>query len=110
MDLQALISRLKDFFLIRECQFFKLTGFYCPWCGGTRALKALFEKNIMESLYYHPIVIYIVFLGCAYCFRWGISLFFPLHQGKRIFPKKYIFLGCGIIGINWLVKNVILHM
>lgn len=52
--------------MFRECFILKNYGFYCPGCGGTRAVKALLHGNILESLRYHPIVVYVVALVIAY--------------------------------------------
>ena len=40
------------------CVFKRVTGIYCPGCGGTRALKALLSGDIAASLFYHPAVLY----------------------------------------------------
>ena len=54
--------------MFRECIFLKNFGFYCPGCGGTRAVKALLHGHILESLHYHPIVVYVAVLLIAYTF------------------------------------------
>ena len=41
------------------CAFHRLTGFYCPGCGGTRAVKALFHGKIITSFLFHPFVPYV---------------------------------------------------
>mgnify|MGYP001135663182 CR=1 FL=1 len=40
------------------CLFRLLTGFYCPGCGGTRALWALLSGHPLLSFLYHPLVPY----------------------------------------------------
>ena len=40
------------------CIFHKLTGLYCPGCGGTRAVYWLLKGNVAYSLHYHSIVLY----------------------------------------------------
>ncbi|MBQ8040800.1 MAG: DUF2752 domain-containing protein, partial [Lachnospiraceae bacterium] len=45
------------------CTFYKTTGFYCPGCGGTRAVFALFRGDILKSLFYHPVVPYGAIVG-----------------------------------------------
>ncbi|MBR4176705.1 MAG: DUF2752 domain-containing protein [Bacteroidales bacterium] len=38
------------------CFFKELTGYPCPGCGCTRALKSLFYGNIKQALWYNPVV------------------------------------------------------
>ena len=38
-----------------ECGFRLRHGLYCPGCGGTRALIALLEGDLLQSLRYNPI-------------------------------------------------------
>ncbi len=40
------------------CVLHNLTGYYCPGCGGTRAIHALLHGHIVRSFFYHPIVVY----------------------------------------------------
>ena len=44
--------------LALPCIFHSVTGLYCPGCGGTRALRLLLHGDILQSLYYHPLVLY----------------------------------------------------
>lgn len=46
--------------IVPPCLFYKLTGFYCPGCGGTRSVHALLSGHIVQSVYYHPVVLYTV--------------------------------------------------
>ena len=38
------------------CLLNALTGFYCPGCGGTRAIVTLAKGDIVQSVVYHPCV------------------------------------------------------
>lgn len=40
------------------CVVYRLTGFTCPGCGGTRAFTELLRGHIGASLLYHPLVLY----------------------------------------------------
>lgn len=44
--------------ILLPCIFHKLTGLYCPGCGGTRALYWLLKGDVTRSLHYHSIVLY----------------------------------------------------
>ena len=45
-------------YILLPCIFHKLTGLYCPGCGGTRAVYWLLKGNVAYSLHYHSIVLY----------------------------------------------------
>lgn len=40
------------------CLLHALTGYYCPGCGGTRAVYALLHLHPIRSFLYHPLVPY----------------------------------------------------
>ena len=44
--------------LVPHCFFHRITGYYCPGCGGTRATSALLHGHFLQSLYFHPFVGY----------------------------------------------------
>ena len=44
--------------LTSPCLFHRVSGLYCPGCGGTRAVKALLEGRPAACFFYHPFVLY----------------------------------------------------
>ena len=44
--------------LAMPCLLHTFTGYYCPGCGGTRAVSALLHLQLWRSFCYHPIVPY----------------------------------------------------
>lgn len=109
MKLLVMLDINFDCLQIQECRFLKYTGLYCPWCGGTRAVKAFLKGNLIESLYYHPIVIYVVLIGFLFMICRVISYFYPIKT-KKYYSNTYIFLGFVVVIVNWLIKNIMLHM
>lgn len=53
---QVLHLSLKD--IVPGCLLYRLTGLYCPGCGGTRALQALLQGHPLQSFLYHPAIDY----------------------------------------------------
>ena len=43
-------------FRFPPCLFHLATGYYCPGCGGTRAITSLLHGQILNSFLYHPVV------------------------------------------------------
>ena len=121
------IGLLKEF--VRQgypCLFRSLTGLYCPGCGGTRAAKFLLHGDICKSLWYHPLVGYMVLTAAAEFGAWGlrrwragsmVSRQKSSWQGKenQTGPARFlghyeieVYVGIGITLVNWAVKNWVL--
>ncbi len=95
---------------ITECRFKQVTGFYCPGCGGTRAVKALLSGHIIKAIIYHPFVPYCLFMWIIYE---GSHILEMLHVPKikgMKFENAYAYFGIYIIFINWILKNFILFL
>lgn len=46
----------KYFNIYIPCQFKKITGYYCPGCGITRMIKALFCFDFYQAFRFNPLV------------------------------------------------------
>jgi len=88
-----------------ECPFWRITGLYCPGCGGTRAFRALLKGQIVESICIHPLVVYLTGL---------IAVFMGSHTLKHIssgrirglhYRSRYLIIGAVILVVNCLFKN-----
>ena len=90
------------------CMFQQITGLYCPGCGGTRAVKALFKGKFLLSFCYHPLVIY----GTAVTIMFMIS--YALYRKTKnekyhlYLENRYVYVGLLILTVNFLVKNYFL--
>lgn len=86
------------------CFFHLLTGYWCPGCGGTRSVLALFDGNIISSLKYNPapvIIITMVILGY-------IQIILNAHGSRhRILPRNdnYIIIIVAVMLIYYLLRN-----
>lgn len=89
------------------CIFHLVTGFYCPGCGGTRAVKAMLTGHFLKSLYYHPAVLptaamYFMFMGSHTAAR-------ICKNGKikgMKFRFLYLYICCGLVVLNVILKNI----
>ena len=91
----------------RECTFYRLTGLYCPGCGGTRAFNYFVHLHILKSLLYHPFVGYFMF---SYFF-FIINSFLFRHRKKcfeKLNPFILMYVGLGILFLSVIVKNILI--
>ncbi|MCH5251386.1 MAG: DUF2752 domain-containing protein [Lachnospiraceae bacterium] len=95
------------------CSFRLVTGYYCPGCGGTHAICALAAGNIKESFFYHPVVLYTAACFFLFLFRNTLAFFWNKQTGRQKLPvmhfrTAYIYIGIGLIFLQWIVKNLVL--
>ena len=90
------------------CPVYALSGFYCPGCGGQRAVKALLRLKIAESLRCHPLVLplflyYLLYMGSHAANR--------LSRGRTAalkFKNWHLYFFLVLLLLQWIVKNVLL--
>lgn len=92
----------------KGCIWDKYFGFYCPGCGGTRAVYALLQGHFLLSLWYHPLVLYAavifsVFMASQMAARLTRYRYF---RGIR-FHNWYLIGAVIIIIVNFVLKNLL---
>lgn len=87
-----------------KCGFRQLTGFYCPGCGGTRAILALARGRIFSSFYYHPLPLYFI----ALYGNFAVRHLFPKHLKPAKFRTVYVIILVVLLLGNWILRNVLL--
>lgn len=105
------IFRLTD--IPAHCSFRQVTGLYCPGCGGTHAIMSLAAGHFIHSLFEHPLVLY-----TASCFAvfllWNTACLVAekIHCTPHFvhFRFIYVYIGIGIIFLQWIVKNILLFI
>lgn len=93
------------------CLFRFFTGLYCPGCGGTRAVKALLSGEIVKSLYFHPLVLYVAAAGAVEIGFWIKERLKPSAKKLPGFPRRLPRWAIGalaVVLINWIIKNGVL--
>jgi len=92
----ALLSLLLQYQIqLPPCWFHLITGYYCPGCGGTRALRALFHGHLWQAVWFHPFVPYTI----------AVYLYFMATQTvERISRKRF---RIGMHYHNWLVWTAV---
>lgn len=93
----------------RPCMLQMMTGFYCPGCGGTRAVVSLLHGRLVKSLLLHPFVIYVAVVGGWFMISQTIQ---RLSGGKLPIGMKYrelyLWIALALVVANFLVKNILL--
>ncbi|MCD8120580.1 MAG: DUF2752 domain-containing protein [Lachnospiraceae bacterium] len=100
--LASLITKFSE-----PCLFHRLTGLYCPGCGGTRAVYALFRGQIARACFYYPAVpyfaaLYLIFM-VTQTLEWSTKGKIP---GLR-YQNLYLYVGLLLLLGNWVVKNAV---
>ena len=93
---------------IQGCMMLRVTGLYCPGCGGTRAVFALLSGDVIKSVAYHPAVLYGAVLFVVY---FGSQTLMRLTKGKvkgLAMKPLYLYILLGIICVNFIIRNVLL--
>lgn len=89
------------------CHFHELTGLYCPGCGGTRAALALLRGEILNSLRYHPIVLYGCFTALPYLVKNTLYLLTRGRVKPMAFRMWMAYGAAAIIAGNVILKNLL---
>lgn len=87
------------------CLFHLLTGFYCPGCGGTRAVRALLTGHPLLSLLYHPLVPYCGAVAAWFALSYLLYWITGRERFRLYLDLKYVYTGVGIVAVNFFVKN-----
>lgn len=93
-------------FLAMPCVLYTFTGYYCPGCGGTRAVYALLHLQLWRSFCYHPLVPY----GAVVYLWFMISRTIEKLSGHRLhigmkWNPVWLWAALVILVINVLVKD-----
>ncbi len=95
--------------LMMPCIFHSVTGFYCPGCGGTRAVSALLHGRIAASFVCHPLVPCAAITAGWFLISQSIERL-SRHRVKigMKYRDVYIWAALGIVILNFIVKNLLL--
>jgi hypothetical protein len=101
--------RLSDYLV--PCFFHSLTGYYCPGCGGTRAVRLLAQGKVLDSLIHHPIVLYAAVLYVLFMCSNAVELLTRgrLAVGMR-YRDGYLWGALVVLLLNFIVKNALLFL
>lgn len=90
------------------CLFLQATHMYCPGCGGTRALFAMLNGQLLTSFLYNPAVL----LGAVLILHYelGVIITLLVNNGKYYYCRNpwpvYVYIGI-VLGFA-VVRNILL--
>lgn len=94
--------------VMRPCVLHMLTGYYCPGCGGTRSVEALFRGKFLVCAGDYPLTAY-----AAVMFVWFMvsQTVERLSKGKLNiglqWRNSYLWIALGILIVHFIVINII---
>lgn len=87
------------------CVFHKITGWYCPGCGFTRLIFALFNGNIKEAFMYNQLVFIMLPFLVAYII-YQFYLYITAKEDKVLVKiPKYTYVILLFIVLAWGVAR-----
>ena len=88
------------------CLLRTFTGYYCPGCGGTRAVYALLHLHLWRSFCYHPMVPYAAAVYIWFMFSHTVEKLshYKLRIGMKWNPI-WLWIALAILLLNVLIKD-----
>ena len=86
------------------CPLHRITGMWCPLCGGTRATRELIHGDVWAALGYNPFALVVEAFAVVLVVRWLIAS----SRGRRqqlVTGREAIFLGAACAAFA-VVRNL----
>lgn len=106
-SMARIFPRFWQRFKFPPCIFHLLTGYYCPGCGGTRAIAALLHGKFLLSLYYHPLVLYGAVVYLVFMVTQAIGRVSRRPEIGMKFHLLYVWIALAILFLNCVIKNIL---
>ena len=94
--------------LLPPCLIYQISGYYCPGCGGTRAMRALLSGKLVRAACLHPFVPYAAFVYLFFMITQTIE---RVSRGKLRIGLRYrnciVWIAVFLIIGNFLIKNIL---
>lgn len=88
------------------CPFKNLSGFYCPGCGGQRALHQILHGNFLEA--FHSNLLIYIFLP-FFILKISDELFDTTNSKIFLLKKKGIWIFLGFLFCFTILRNLPLY-
>lgn len=94
-------------FKMPSCVFSSWLRIYCPGCGGTRAVEALLHGHVLESVWYHPLVLYTVIVFGGFMLTQGLERLGVKWVRGWKYHNWHLYGAVIVLVCNFLVKNLL---
>ena len=92
---------------VPPCGIRVLTGFYCPGCGGTRAVRALIHGKLITSFLYHPCWMYCTVIAGLVMISNTLQLILGKHVKVGMkYRHGYLYGSAAVLVVNWILQNI----
>ena len=87
------------------CALYRITGLYCPGCGGLRAVHQLLHGRILAAFYFNPLfvttlpLLLLAFARALFCY----------FNGQPLFPaikRNWLWSGGAILILFGILRNL----
>lgn len=99
-----LLRRMK----LPPCWFHFISGYYCPGCGGTRAVRVLLHGHVLKALWFHPLVPYAAAVYLLFMITQSIE---RASHGRFPIGMRYhdclTWIAVALIIGNFILKNAL---
>jgi hypothetical protein len=87
------------------CPFLALTGLYCPFCGGLRAVHDLTHLDLVGALARNPLVVIALPLALFAWYRW-VRRTFTGQSRPLALPSWWGWAALGVLAVFWVARNL----
>ena len=90
-----------------KCLFNVVTGLYCPGCGITRCIIAIFELDFYQAFRYNALVfILLPFLCIYFIYQSYITIFNKKDKLTKKIPNNVYYILLVIVIIFGIIRNI----
>lgn len=69
--------------MLPECAFYRVTGFFCPGCGGMRSVHDLIHGDLIGALSSNMMIIFVIYALLSMASHLATSIF-SIHLRRRL--------------------------
>lgn len=89
-----------------SCIFYEASGFYCPGCGGLRAVHDLTNGDLVGALHMNPVVVLGVLPALTFALAWWIAAVASDKVPRPRIPTWLAITIPAFLGVFWVVRNL----